>query len=296
MGTNFWWILDIITVAIVVLSIYNCAKKGFSKIVILTAGCVVSVFLSMAVCNSCSEIIYENFIQESSIEGISEALEEYDPAMTFKEVIESSDYGAVLENGRVQKIIKSDDAIIELYEYANQASGAVVDTYENFESDIMTGFTELFSKHLGVKLPPYVTHEITEKISANREFFMETLDVIVDNPEEVPEFIEEKFVRKPALKLVKAFVFIICYFIFMTIIRIVINKTFRFGLLNGFDKLDKAVGGILGAVQGAVMLIIMGVLVKILIHVAESEGSFISYETIEKTYLFRHVFDKIDKF
>ena len=296
MGTNFWWLLDILTVAIVALCIYNCVKKGFSKIVVLIAGCVVSVFLAAAVSNSCSEIIYDNFIKESSIEGVETALEEYDPAMTVKEVIENSDYGAVLENGRVQKILKSDDSMIELYEYANQASGAVVDTYENFEADFMKEFTDMFSKHLGVKLPPYVTHELTEKISENKELFTETINVIVEKPEDVPEYIEKNFIRKPALRLVKAFVFIICYFIFMTIIRIVINKAFRFGLLNGFDKLDKIAGGVLGEIQGAVMLIILAVLVKILIHVAESEGSFISYETVEKTYLFRHVFDKIDKF
>lgn len=297
MGTNFWWILDIITVAIVILCIYNCAKKGFSKIIILIAGCVVSVLLAMAVSNGTSEFIYDKFIKQSSIEGVESALEEYDPAMTVKEVIESQNYGAVVENSRIEKILRSDDCIIELYEYASQQSGTEVEENDKiFKEKFMRNFTDLFSKNLGVKLPPYVTHEIVEEISENEKLFMNVLTMVVEQPDEVPEYIEKNFIRQPALRLVRAFVFIICYFIFMTIIRIVINKTFKFGLLNGFDKLDKTVGGLLGIVQAGVMLIIMAVLVKILIRVAESDGSFISYETVEKTALFRYVFDKIDQF
>lgn len=296
MGTNFWWIYDLICIAVIVLCVYGGAKKGFSKIIIMVIGCVVSIFLAFTVSKHSSQFIYDKFIKESSIKAVSEMIEEYSPAASVKEVIESQDYGAVVEESKIKSILASEDSVERLYEYANQAAGSVVDTHENFVTTLTTGFTELFARQLGVKLPPYVTHELTDRISGNQELFVETTEMLMKSPDKVPEYIEENFIRKPALKLIKAFVFIICYFIFMTIIRVVINRTFKFGLLNGFDRLDKAFGGILGLIQAAVVLVVLAVAVKILIHIAESSGSFISYETVEKTKLFRLIFDRIKGF
>lgn len=296
MGTNFWWIYDIVSVAVVVLSIYSCAKKGFSKIIVLVIGCVVSVFLASFVSQKSSQFIYDKFVKQTSIDAVEDALEKYDPAVSVREVIENQDYGAVLEDGKVKKILESDDSMERLYEYANQAAGDVVDTHDNFKKTLTAGFTELFSKQLGGKLPPYVTHELMEKLSDNEELFIETTEMLLKSPDDVPEYIEEKYIRKPALRLIKAFVFIISYFIFMTLIRALIYKTFRFGLLNGYDRLDRLAGGLLGVVQAAAMLIVMAVLVKIMIHVAESDGSFLSYEAVEKTKLFKYVFNKVSSF
>lgn len=296
MGTNFWWIYDIVSVAVVILSIYSCAKKGFSKIIVLVIGCVASIFLASFVSQKSSQFIYDKFIKKTSIEAVEEALEKYDPAISVREVIEDQNYGAVLEDGRVKKILESDDSIERLYEYTNQAAGDVVDTHENFKNMLTAGFTELFSKQLGAKLPPYVTHELTEKLISNETLFIETTEMLLKSPDDVPEYIEENYIRKPALRLIKAFVFIISYFIFMTLIRTVIYKTFRFGLLNGYDRLDKIAGGLLGVVQAGILLIITAVLVKIMIHVAESDGSFISYEAVEKTKFFRYVFEKVSSF
>lgn len=295
MGTNFWWIYDVVSVAVVILSIYNCAKKGFSKILIMVVGCVVSILLASTISQKSSDFIYDKFIKKSSIESVEEALKEYDPAISVREAIEGQDYGAVLEDGRVRKILESDDCMERLYEYTNQASGDVVDTHENFKNTLTVEFTELFAKQIGVKLPPYVTNELIEKISGNEKLFIETTEMILKNPDKVPEHIEENYIRKPALKLINAFVFIISYFILITLIGVVINRTFRFGLLNGYDRLDKLAGGLLGIVQAVILLIITAVLVKIAINVAGSDDSFISYAAIEKTKIFKHIFNRINR-
>ncbi len=293
MGTNFWWIYDVIFSIVAIVSIFSCAKKGFSRIIIMTIGSVAAILLSFMISQNSAGFIYENFIQKSSIKSVEDALEKYDPAVSVREVIESQDYGAKLEDGRVRKILESSDSMERLYEYANQASGTVVDTHENFKNTLTTGFTDLFSKQLGVKLPPYVTHELIEKISGNEELFIKTTEMLLKNPDDVPKYIEQNYIKKPAIKLVKAFVFMICYFIFMTIIRVVINKSFRFGLLNGYDRLDKFAGGLLGVIQAVAVLVVLAFLVRIMINIAGSEDSFISYESIEKTRFFKHIFNRI---
>ncbi len=218
----------------------------------------------------------------------------YYPAQSVREAIEDQGYGAVLEDSRVRKILESEDSIEMLYEYTNQAAGTVVDTPENFADTLTAGFTELFAKQLGGKLPPYVTHELIKRISGNDgAVAAKTTEMILKNPDSVPSYIEENYIRKPALKLVKAFVFLISYLILMTVIRVVINRTFRFGLLNGYDRLDRFAGGLLGVVYAAAVLVVIAVAVKIMINVAESDGSFLSYETVEKTKFFKYIFNRI---
>ncbi len=296
MGTNFWWIYDVIAAVIVILSIYSCAKKGFSKIIILVIGCVVSVFLASFVSQKSSDFIYDKFIKKTSMEAVSEAIEKYHPEISVREVIEDQDYGAVLEDSKVKKILESNDSIERLYEYTNQAAGDVVDTHDNFKKMLISGFTDAFSKQLGVTLPPYVTHELTQKLSENEKLFTETTEMLLKSPDKMPEYIEKNYIREPATRLIRAFVFIISYFIFMTLIRVVIYRTFRFGLLNGYDRLDRFAGGLIGVVQAGVLLVVMAVLVRIMIHIAESSGSFISYETIEKTKFFKRIFERVNEF
>ncbi len=296
MNSNFWWIYDIIFIAAAVLSIYSCAKKGFSKIVILVVGCVVSIFLASFVSSRCSEFIYEKFVRQSSIDAVKETMEEYVPALSVKDAIESQDYGVVLDEGKVDKILRSEDPVEMLYEYTNQAAGAVVGTPEEFTNALTTGFSERFARQLGVGLPPYVLRELTEKLPGNYDLFVETTTKILKSPGNVPEYIEKNYIREPAMKLVSAFVFVISYFIFMLIIRVVVYRTVSLGLLNGYDRLDRIVGGVFGIVQAAVLLVIIAVIVRILIHVAESKDSFISYEAVEKTKLFKYAFDLTGKY
>lgn len=163
MGTNFWWIYDIVSAAVVILSICACAKRGFSKILIMIIGCVVSIWLAAVISSRCSDFIYDKFIKKTSTEAVGDAIERYDPAQSVREAIEDQGYGAVLEDSRVRKILESEDSIEMLYEYTNQAAGTVVDTPENFADTLTAGFTELFAKQLGGKLPPYVTHELIKR-------------------------------------------------------------------------------------------------------------------------------------
>ena len=45
--------------------------------------------------------------------------------------------------------------------------------------------------------------------------------------------------------------------------------------------------------SAAAVLVVIAVAVKIMINVAESDGSFLSYETVEKTKFFKYIFNRI---
>ena len=176
------------------------------------------------------------------------------------------------DEGRIKDIIKSGAGLNGLYKYANNSAGDKVDVFEKF-SDFMTGeFSKKFGEQIGIKLPPYVTGAINDKM---------------------PEFVEKNFIRGPGEKLSQVFSFLILFAVFMAVIGFVAVKTSAFGLLNGYDRLDKFFGGVLGIARAAVAMFAMAVIVKIMIDVAESSGSFFSYETVDKTYIFKHFFEKV---
>ena len=137
---------------------------------------------------------------------------------------------------------------------------------------------------------PVLTNEITKKVSNNEKLFNSMIDMLMNHPQEVPEFIEENYIREPAKRIINAAVFLIVFFILMTIITIVINRTVNFGLLNGFDRLDKFAGGILGIIEAAAAIMIIAVAVKMMINISESDNSFISMNAVEKTKIFRYFY------
>ncbi|MBE6844170.1 MAG: hypothetical protein E7508_00455 [Ruminococcus sp.] len=290
MGGNFWWLLDALVIIITVLCVVNCSRKGFSKIIVTAIGCAASVAIAWIVSGYTSEMIYEKMFKKGNIEAVEAAVEEFNPEDAVKTIIESNELSGVLSNERIRTILENENSLNMLYEYANSEASNILDSRENFNKEIINGFAQAFAAQVGVNLPPYVAEEIVNHIENNEELFLSTVDMIINSPEKLPEFIEENYIREPAEKIVSAAVFLIVFFVLMTIIIIVANKSGDFGLLNGYDRLDKFAGGVMGIVVAFAVIMIIAFIVKIIINISENDNSFISMNTIENTKIFRHFY------
>ncbi len=287
MGENFWWILDIITVIVLVLCIIRCAHKGFSKIIITAVGCVISLVAAWIISGSSSEFIYNNFFKKSNIETLKASIKDYHPEEAIKNIIEENDLSGVLSTEKIESVLKSDNSISMLYEYANSESANILDTPENFKNNLINEFAKAFAAQAGVNLPPYVAQEIIDHIGNNEKLFKSTIKTLMTQPDKVPEYIEENYIRAPAKRIISSAVFLIVFFVLITIILLVTSRSQGFGLLNGYDRLDKFAGGLMGLIEGITIIMIIGVGMKILINISENENSFFSMNTIENTKVFR---------
>lgn len=290
MGGNFWWLLDALVIIITVLCIVNCSRKGFSKIIVTAIGCAASIAIAWLISGSTSEMIYEKMFKKGNIEAVEAAIEEFNPEDAVKTIIESNELSGVLSNERIRAILENENSLNMLYEYANSEASNILDSRENFNKEIINGFAKAFAAQVGVNLPPYVAEEIVNHIENNEELFLSTVDMIISSPEKLPVFIEENYIREPAEKIVSAAVFLIVFFVLMTIIIIVANKSGDFGLLNGYDRLDKFAGGVMGIVEAIAAIMIIAFIVKIIINISENDNPFISMNTIENTKIFRHFY------
>ena len=290
MGANFWWIFDIITVVVLVFCVSRCAKKGFSKMIVTAIGCVISLVVAWFASRYSADMVYDNFLKKNNIEAVKTAIEDYKPEEAVKNIIESNDLSGVLTTNTIKSILSGKNSISILYEYANSEAGNMLGTPESFKSELINGFAKNFATQVGVSLPPYVVHEITSHVSDNEELFISTINMLMKTPDKVPEYIEENYIRAPAKKIVGASVFLIIFFVLMTIILIVSSRSPEFGLLNGYDKLDRISGGLMGFIEGIAVIMIIAEGVYIMVNISESENSFISLKTVENTLIFRHFY------
>ncbi len=293
MGGNFWWVFDLIVIAVIVLFTINGAKKGFSKIIVAAIGCVVSFAVAWTLSKLTAETVYDKMFRQSYIETVEEAIEDYKPEDIIKTIIESNELSGVLSNENIKTILESDNSLDMLYQYANSQASNILDSRENFEASVINEFAKAFSSQVGVALPPYVAEGILGHLSDNEDMFLMTIEMLMTNSDELPQFIEENYIRGPATKIVSCAVFLIVFFVLMTVIVLVANKSGDFGLLNGYDRLDKFTGGILGLIEGIAAIIVIAFIVKIIVNMSESGTSFINIETIENTKIFKHFYSHL---
>ena len=290
MGSNFWWIFDAVSVAALVFCIHRCRKKGFSRIIVTAIGCIVSIIIAWIVSENTSGLIYDNFVKEKNISAVETAVKEFRPEDAIKMAVEENELSGILSNDKIKEILGDKRSLDVLYEYANSQASGVLDSRDDFKDNVVSGFAQSFADAVGVSLPPYVANEITEHISENRDLFFETIDMLLNSPDKVPEFVEENYIRGMAEKIISSAVFLIVFFVLMTIIILVASKSIDFGLLNGYDRLDKAAGAALGLVAGISLIMIISMAVKIMVNMEDNENSFVSMNTIEKTMLFKHFY------
>lgn len=291
MGANFWWLFDLAVVVIALFFIINCVRRGFSKIVVTALGCALSFAAALAVSQATSDVIYDKMFKKGNINAVEKAVEEYHPEDVIKMIIEKNELSGVLSNENIKQILESKSSMDLLYDYANSKASNILDSKENFEKTIINEFAAAFSSQVGENLPPYVAHEILNHMQNNEELFLTTVEMLAKNSDEIPTFIEENYIRGPAKTIVRCAVFLIIFFVLMTIIIIVLNKTGKFGLLNGYDRLDKIVGGVMGCIEAVAAIMIIAFVVKIIINMSENNSSFVSIQTIERTKIFKWFYD-----
>lgn len=290
MGENLWWIFDAVVIAAAVVSVIHCSRKGFSKIIVTAIGCVVSFAIAWMVSKSAADTVYEKMFMKGNIEAVQTAIEDYNPEDVIKSIIESNELSGVLSNESIREILENEDSLEKLYGYANSEASNILDTKEGFKENIVNEFAKAFSSQVGANLPPYVAEGIVTHITDNEELFLSVVDMLITNPQELPEFIEENYIREPATRIVSAAIFLIIFFVLMTIIILVANKSGEFGLLNGYDRLDKVAGGVLGCIEAVAIIMIIAFIVKIIINISSDSNSFVNVNTIDKTLLFKHFY------
>jgi uncharacterized membrane protein required for colicin V production len=266
MGTQFWWFYDAAAAAVILICIYSCGKKGFSKLIALVIGYVLCIAAAFAISDKAAEYIYGNYVKQRDIAAIEQLLD---------------------ENKLSTENILAEMGIDNLYD--NDAAEILMQDSEAKDNALETA-DRLFSENLPLYIPDSFS-EISDQLSSGE--IENILNLISGNDNlKVAEYIEENYTGAVARNIIKLICFIISLAVLIIIMKILVNS---FGSNKSGNSagsvLNHTLGGTFGAVEGVFAVFILASAVRVLIAVGNDEMMFFNSSVVEKTYIFRYIYN-----
>lgn len=293
MGEKFALFFDIILIAVLVLFIYNGAKKGFVKTVLVIIGYFVALLGGLVVSNLLSPGIYDAFVRNKAEKVVEENIDNINIKSQIKASIKEQNIGIDITDEEISVIIdKGGDFAKNFSEYAKSKGSQLSDsTLESKFNNVFTKNTVL--KSIKDKIPENLYSEV-EKYLNNSKTSISDVITALNNPskEEGAKELTELVVKPFAIKVIKIIIFIITFILLMFVVKFlssVITKTFKLVPLVG--PLNTFLGGLLGFIQGAIIVFITALIIKVLISLTNNEIMLFNTPTIEETYIFKYIYN-----
>lgn len=304
MGTQFWWFFDVALAAIVLVMIFLGAKRGFSKTITVLIGFIVSIVVGTAASGSVSDFFYESAVKQGNIKHIEEGLSKNDVVQKTKSYIEGLGYNVKVNESKLKEIFsKGGDVRDPLYTYLNNINGRTVDEREAFYVKITEGFAEIMDAILSENVSDYVGETTADQIISKPAEFGDTLKAIVteDNEEtgvhnEAAAYIEEHYASAGSKEMIKLMTNVIICLVLVILSLMIVHKYNGNGT-NGYsmELADRIIGAVTGIAVGAATIFILTIAVRLLVIFGSNEMLLFNSETIDKTFVFKHIYNLIVK-
>ncbi len=296
MGTQFWWFYDAMIVAITLVTVFLSARSGFMKSMLSVVGYVISLIVSFSLCGVISSGVYNTAIRQGDMNNIREDLSHFDLKFETTSYINTLGYNVTVDNKNLSEIFTGDgDIYDELYNYLNNVNGRVVDDKESFDKKINEGFAIMMRDFLTDTHSDYIGSSAYDKCISDPDKVKRAVYLIETDSME-PEaatytdsakYIEDNFAADAYKDAIKVLSFIILTAVLLLLIFSIIRKS---GSGNMGEITDRILGGAMGILSSAAIIVILSVVVKAVIMFSGNEMMLFNTDTIEKTFVFRHIY------
>lgn len=304
MGTQFWWFFDAVTAAVLLVVVFLAGRKGFAKTLIMTIGCAASILLGVALSGAVSGFVYGSAIEHGNVKNLKETLSSTDLSADTKTYIEGLGYNVKVNDNKVAEIfLEGGDLNGALYKYVNNINGKIVDTEENFRQKMTQGFAEIMGSVFTKALSDYAGEAVHDKIITDMSKLPEAIMLIetqaqaadVTDYSEAAKLLEKEYsadAYKDMISLIAfAAVSVVVLLVVMNIAR-KMNEGEAIGRVG--DIADHVIGGVFGVIEAAVLMLIVASLVRLVVMFGSSEMILFNEESINKTYVFKHIYEFTD--
>lgn len=300
MGSSYWWILDILVLLVVGYVLLSNAKRGFTKVLVLSIGYIVATLGASLVAGLGAESVYESIAERSNLSAIENVNEHMKWSKVFAEAINAGKYGVVCTEKDVDIVLRSDrrfyfDEILN--DYVNQKTENAAKNRELFTEQLRDAFIKAYSEELNKRLPRYVKVNFKNKITEDPSIMNQIVDAANNrkrSARENAEVIEKIFSKEPTVEVLRIFIYLVVLSVLMVIAAIisaVLQNTLFFNLTRVKERLF---GGILGGLEAVTMLVLLTMLVKLIVMLGGGEFLFFSEKTIDRSILFRFLYQHFD--
>ena len=301
MSSGLWWIFDLILILIVVYVIYSNGKRGFTKVLILCFGYIVTTLLASVISGVAAPLLYDTVGRDNNISGFETVNAHLDFVQIYQTALEEQKYGVKLETDQIKEILTNDDRInfdSNLYHYVNKLNGMPVSTKTEFQRIMLDTFIDAYGKELGERLPKYVQMQMNVLVRDNPQLMRETISDFYDSHLAIYQraaAAERRFAMQPTAEVLQIFIYFILFSVIMIIIAIFSALLQRRLFFNIKEGTDHAVGAVLGLLEAGAMVILMTLLVRLIVMLTGGQYRLFSEATIENTKIFSFFYNIIPK-
>ena len=281
--------LDVLVVAVLAITTINGYNKGFVRYILGTLGAVEVIVISFLVTDIFANEIYESFVQPPVTDYIAEKIEKISVSEMLKEDMAEVGFEIDISDDRLNEMLASDgDISKEISKEANSEDA------RELEKELNIFFEKRFPNSLNNIFGKIDFSKIGEKAEYSRNMSYDTVRALAKGDTEIGAmYLEQNLVRPFAMALVNILMFILLYVVLSIVLRIVLGVTGVLDYIPLANGLNKFLGIMAGLLKGFIYLALIA---GALGFVIEATGDTIintDREIIEKTILFKYIFNFI---
>lgn len=297
MDTQFWWAYDAAAAAVVAVIIYLSAKKGFSKTIFTTLGCIISLVFAITLSESASDAIYRSAVKSGNIKSVRRSLEDVQITSKFRVFLENQGYNITVNESRLQSILaESENMQDDLFKYACNINDKEVDEKEAFIQKVNSGFFDIFHEMLSHELPEYLLSDLSlmnddSRLTQQAVQMVVRLEMIDDIPQETVDYLENTFIQNRASEICRFAAFSIIYILLMLVIRLFANIITAMLDIPSVGAAEQPLGAVMGIIRAVLFLIAAAAFVKFLVIIGDEKMMFFNQKSIDKTIVFKYIYN-----
>lgn len=297
MDTQFWWAYDAAAAAVAAVIIYLSAKKGLSKTIFTTLGCIISLVFAITLSESASDAIYRSAVKSGNIKSVRRSLEDVQITSKFRVFLENQGYNITVNESRLQSILaESENMQDDLFKYACNINDKEVDEKEAFIQKVNSGFFDIFHEMLSHELPEYLLSDLSlmnddSRLTQQAVQMVVRLEMIDDIPQETVDYLENTFIQNRASEICRFAAFSIIYILLMLVIRLFANIITAMLDIPSVGAAEQPLGAVMGIIRAGLFLIAAAAFVKFLVIIGDEKMMFFNQKSIDKTIVFKYIYN-----
>lgn len=296
MGTQFWWFYDVLAVAAVLICVFITAKKGLLKAGAALVGYILSFAIAMSVSAPVANTIYNSAISKSNTDKLRDSILSDGFLASLGDYIET-EYEVIVDLQKIKNIYEGDkDFDSEMYKYLNNINSKTVTTEDEFYKTLHNGYAEVMSDLISDKLSLYAGESAAEQIRKKPQEMDEVIPLFIFDEEAkarpAAEKIEKTYVAEPYKKMVRLVCFVIILIVLL-LISIFIATAFGGRYENEGSIGQTILSGAIGVFKGAVVVFAIAAVVRLYVILGSDKMLFFNHTAIDKTFIFKYVYNII---
>lgn len=291
MGTEYWWIYDIMAVAIVVGCIIVSWKRGLLKTLVLIVGYAFACVGGYFVANQYADNVYDRFLKEKCESIVEDNIVDFNANDEINEVLAEQNIPIELTDEQIDEIINYDGTVSE--GVINYLEERQIPLTQDMKQKITQ---ELSSDSIVSKLEGKINDRAYNILVEYNKIADNAIDkifksMVQSNETSIAEELNNIVIKPIIIKVLKVVIFILVFLVIIIIVKIVANLMKFVNTIPIAGGINRLLGGGLGFLQGILILYVVSLLIKIIIAVTSNQITILNDETINASKIFKGIYN-----